>query len=461
MSGQTTSGQNQAGTFVGHVLFISYYFPPVATIGAMRPWHLAQEFHRRGYQVTVITSALAGKTELNVVGFKVHHIEAFDSRWVSKVLKRKQKRHPISSSSQTASRSTGARALLESAVRRSLVLRRLLDSFPMSVLAGEGGILFAVRALMTAFQEPSPTVIFSSSAPMIDHLLARGVRRFRGGTWVSDFEDPLVDSLLTTGSSSPSAFDKRQGALTWRAIGRPTMATAVSEGVLEVIQLPVPKLAVLQGLSQFVRAANRPQGNEFKMVYTGSIYPDRQSIEPLCVEWRKLIDSANPGAVHARLVYAGPHGKYLLEELTKFNLEHQFDDLGVITHKESLDLQSLSDANVMLTWSHPGRRGVLTGKLFEYLPAKRPIVCLVNGDHDPEIEKFFSKDPNLLCVFGGLPDSVTRLRNTLGGWMSDVHLSSQHPQEISQSFLDSLSWERQTNELFQRLEQLDRRHSQP
>ena len=53
-----------------------------------------------------------------------------------------------------------------------------------------------------------------------------------------------------------------------------------------------------------------------------------------------------------------------------------------MSRKESLEIQKKSDLLLFLEWNDPTARGVLTGKLFEYIVSGTPIISLgVTEEH--------------------------------------------------------------------------------
>jgi hypothetical protein len=415
----------------------------------MRPLHLAQQYRNRGYQVTVVTSSLAGKAPLrdarwDLSDITVIHIQTFDSRWISSQLKlcRAAQRDP-------ATKTPTSKIDQRSFIRRSPTIRRLLDTFPFSMIIGEGGPIFFIRGLAIAARVTKPDIIVTSSAPMIDHLLGRIVRRIRGGLWIADFEDPLMDSLSTTTRKQiASNSERRHERIVWRTIGKPDMVTAVSQGVLATVQANSPKLALLPGVSEIPRTGARPSSPFFTIVYTGSLYGAKQDPAPLLVAWRKLLDADVAGAALIRLIYAGPDSHQMKMHMVNARLDQEFIDVGVVSHNEALRLQDEADINLLLTWSTPNSRGVLTGKLFEYLASKRPIICVLTGDNDPEVAGLFRGDPGLVFVHTGDSVDEQALRNTLQHWVTSFAQNAVRPTQIHPNALKHLTWSHQTTPLF-------------
>jgi hypothetical protein len=46
--------------------------------------------------------------------------------------------------------------------------------------------------------------------------------------------------------------------------------------------------------------------------------------------------------------------------------------------------------NLVLSWADKEYKGVVTGKIYEYMKARKPILTIINGDRDEEIETIMS-----------------------------------------------------------------------
>jgi hypothetical protein len=63
-----------------------------------------------------------------------------------------------------------------------------------------------------------------------------------------------------------------------------------------------------------------------------------------------------------------------------------FQDYGMLSREEAERIQHRSHVNLLLTYSTDALQGNLTGKLYDYLAARRPILVVINGPKDTEIE---------------------------------------------------------------------------
>ena len=79
----------------------------------------------------------------------------------------------------------------------------------------------------------------------------------------------------------------------------------------------------------------------------------------------------------------------ILRELQQPEFEGLFETQAYLKHRESVGHLVASDVSLLIIDDAPVNRGILTGKLFEYIGARRPILALApEGDAAQLIRKF-------------------------------------------------------------------------
>jgi glycosyltransferase involved in cell wall biosynthesis len=133
----------------------------------------------------------------------------------------------------------------------------------------------------------------------------------------------------------------------------------------------------------------------FNIVYTGSIYyPDRDP-RPLFGALKKLLDNGNVISDEFSLEFFGTKNQDLKHLIDGFpGIERCVRVHGAIPHRASIARQK--GAHVLLHLAHGSEKGILTGKLFEYLAAKRPILC-IPGDKDCVEETLRRTKSGIVC----------------------------------------------------------------
>jgi hypothetical protein len=66
-------------------------------------------------------------------------------------------------------------------------------------------------------------------------------------------------------------------------------------------------------------------------------------------------------------------------------------DHGWVSEDEARRLQTQSCINLLLTISSPALQGVLTGKMIEYLEAGSPVLAIVVGQNDTELQNILTE----------------------------------------------------------------------
>jgi hypothetical protein len=318
-------------------------------------------------------------------------------------------------------------------------LIRLADSFPISLLIGEGGWLYihyAVKLASKLIREQKITHIYSSFRPTADHVIASKLKRkFKHLIWIADFRDLPVDN-----NRKNTFFPKYQDLYYHELLKNADWILTVSEGLKKRLDAYHPRvLLVRSGIHKFIKP---PDLNEvqrkFTMVYTGSIYKEHQDLKTLFTALKYLIDQQLINPEKFQLVYAGMDKYWWEKQLREQKLEKISDTKELLTLSDSIQLQHSGHVNILLSWSGPYTTGVLTGKLYEYLAAEKPILCVVNGMQDLEIETLF-RETNAGKVF------YTTQENLIRNWVLDLYNTWVETGQVSfmmnKDALEKLDWE--------------------
>ena len=78
--------------------------------------------------------------------------------------------------------------------------------------------------------------------------------------------------------------------------------------------------------------------------------------------------------------YAGADYTELLTQLKPYGLQEIAVNHGYVTRSQSLAMQEQADVVLLLNWNQDNYTGVIPGKLYEYMAAKRTICALIMGN---------------------------------------------------------------------------------
>lgn len=419
------------------LLILYYNFPPVKVPGAVRIHHFYQAalpWFERIYALAASNRRYFLQDPSLETGCRnIIEVPTWDLRRL--MMKKKARNAPFVSSS-----------LKERPIVRWA--RRLIDGFPFNILIGDGGLVYILLGYWRArhlIQQEGITHIFSTFRPYSDHLIAHLLkRRFPHLFWIADFRDLHIDPLRK--NVFWPAFQR------WcnrRILRRADLVTTVSEGLKQHLKELAPRVYVLRNGMGAVTDRSVPveESDQFTVVYTGALYEGQRDPAPLFIAISELVNKKCLDPSKISLMYAGPDGQAWLQSARQAGIEYAVSSLGIISRQEALQLQCRAHLNLLLTWASPGIGGVLTGKLFEYLQAGRPILALVNGSRDPELEEilghwqengvFYSEGPELPAM---LEQFLLRHYRIWEGTEKEII-------PLDRNYLEQFSWPHQMRKL--------------
>jgi hypothetical protein len=407
------------------LLMIAYLFPPVQAVSTLRWYHLYQEGRRYFSQITVITARhwryLHHDPQLELE-FKPHLVPAFDLRGLTLLRQnRPYVPHQIK--------------------QRPWVnhLLRLLDAFPFNLLLGDGGIVYILRGYhlgVKLVKKEKLTHLTSSFRPYSDHAIAFLLKwRFPHLYWIADFRDLHIDPSRVR-MWSPIL----QRWFNQKILQKADLVTTVSEGLAGQLRFFHNRVYVLRnGIDPLYRAAENDQqvGSKFIITYTGSLYPGFQNPALLFEALFNLMQNGLLAAADVQLVYAGKDGDFWQKELEVWNLASIAIDRGMLSLQDARGLQQQSCLNVLLSWATPDLQGILTGKLYEYLAARKPILALVEGAEDPELELILEQTESGRVFYAeDLPELEKFILGQYQDWQDSGHSKTLATNEE----LQALTW---------------------
>ena len=362
----------------GGFLFLSYYYPPLKSMGSMRAYYLSHELSKE-HEVHVISTDNAHRLEQEALpistDISVQYVPTYDYRTITS--KKTSKTH--------YSEGTKSSLLGRTAVK-------VLNSFPISSYLGEGGYRYRKAAYGAACQiidGGGITHIWSSFRPYADHEVAAQLKRkYPHLVWVADYRDIHVDALKDNVYWRGHQERKAQ-----RLMASADLVTTISEGCLDHLShLGKRQMLLYNGLPAVESTStDKLPTDKLHITFTGSLYGDNRDPSPLLDAIRQLLDQQLIDQSKIMINYAGKDSLKWESYINRYELETIATIHGMLPYAEALELQQRSHINLLLTFAHPDVQGALTGKLFEYIASRKLILCLIKGSRDTEIEHFVDR----------------------------------------------------------------------
>jgi len=179
----------------------------------------------------------------------------------------------------------------------------------------------------------------------------------------------------------------------------------------------------------------------FNIVHTGNLYQGRRDTSLLF----EVISSDRSTFSGIRLHFYGQDCEHARSLSVKYRMEDQVQFHGMVPRGLAVASQRRADALLLALGNDEMEAGIVTGKLFEYLAADRPI--LVTGFGGSEASKIVAETGR-----GTRVDSAETLRRTLVLWLQR-HSAGQEIAHLP-DLPDWVYREAQWNNLFHELDGL-------
>jgi glycosyltransferase involved in cell wall biosynthesis len=397
------------------VLLVTMYFPPAGGGGVQRPLKLAQY--------------------LPALGVETHVLAPDDPKWVHRDNELRvptqawvhRARYLGPRARKPAEELRGTDGFERALVQAQLTARRLLVP-DASVTWNMTAIPAAVRI---ARREGIDAVV-TTSPPGSVHLVGAATRRLTDARWIADLRDPLVANQHRRDDTAAARARQAANEQVARLVARNADAiSCVSEAIADEVRALGPRGVVRTiangcDFDDFAGLEYRP-AERFRITHTGSFFGKRDP--------RPFLQAFHDANLDAVVRFVGDFRSSDREWAESLDLGDRLELVGYVSRTESLRLQRDSEALLLLVPDAAGRgKGVLSGKVFEYLAAGRPILAVVPPDG---VAAELVRETGAGVVVA--PDDVDGMRDALvamhaqfaNGGLPAVELSARDEERLS------------------------------
>ena len=343
------------------VLIVTLYFPPAGGGGVQRPLKLAQY--------------------LPALGIETHVLAPEDPKWVHRDpdlrVPTQAWIHRVRYVGPKARKPTEELAVADGLGRvllqAQVTARRLL--LPDASVTWN---LTAIPAALRIVRREGIDAVLTTSPPGSIHLVGAAVERATGIRWLADLRDPLVANQHRRADTAATRARQAANEQLARLVARRADAiSCVSEAIAEEVRELEPR-GIVRTISNgcdfddFAGLEYHP-APRFRITHAGSFFGKRDP--------RPFLQALKDSGVDAVARFVGDFRSSDRDWARGLALGDRLELIPYAPRAESLRLQRDSEALLLLVPDAGGRgKGVLSGKVFEYLAAGRPILAVVPPD---------------------------------------------------------------------------------
>ena len=365
-------------------LVVSFYFPPAAGGGVQRPLKMAQY--------------------LPALGVETHVLAPDDPRWVHRD---DGARLPTQAWVHRARYlGPGGRKPAEElhgteGVERMLVQARLLGRRLIVPDENASWALTAVPTAIRLVRDQGIDVVVTTSPPGSVHLVGAAVKRATGARWIADVRDSLTAHVHRRADTTATRVKERLRSSTAHLVASQADAVVcVADFIADEVRGlgargEVRVIANGCDFDDVAGLAYRP-AERMRITHTGSFFGKRDP--------RPFLQALHDSGLDVVARFLGDFRSADREWAEGLGLADRLQLMPYAPRATSLSLQRDSEALLLLIPEAGGRgRGVLSGKVFEYLSVRRPVLALVPPDDVGAIREALA-GLHERFVEGGLPD---------------------------------------------------------
>lgn len=247
-------------------------------------------------------------------------------------------------------------------------------------------IIPSIKYLTDFFADEKPDIIISTGPPHSTHLIACGLKKNLKIPWIADFRDPwtgidFFDQLKLTGWARKEHFRLEKKVLSNAdkviAVGWNLGEELKSKGADQVE-------IITNGYddSDFTtKGGAELKNSKFVLSHIGSLNIDRNPV----ILWKVLNSIISNNSDFAEKLVIRLIGKVdvkVIDSIREQRLENFLEKVDYLPHDQIPEQYKNSALLLLLLNNTPNIKGIVTGKLFEYIASGTPVLCIGSDDGD-------------------------------------------------------------------------------
>jgi hypothetical protein len=239
---------------------------------------------------------------------------------------------------------------------------------------------------LTEFLKINPVdAVITTGPPHSMHMIGLGLKKkYPALPWIADFRDPWTNIDFYKDLNLTRFADKIHHRFEKKVVQTSDCVVVVSQGMKEEFELMHPKKlqVITNGYDESdVLKDEVALDQKFSITHTGTLNAARN---PQTV-WAVLSEICSENKVFKADLQIQLIGKVdysVLEDIRQSGLHDHLLKIDYLSHKEAIVKQNGSQVLLLLINQSANAKGILTGKFYEYLAAKRPILAVGPTDGD-------------------------------------------------------------------------------
>lgn len=253
----------------------------------------------------------------------------------------------------------------------------------------------SIRFLSNYVIKNNINVVISSGPPHSMHMIALGLKsKYPKIKWLADFRDPWTNIDFYDKLMLSSLADTKHKRLEKNVLQEADIVVSVGNSMSEEFK-EIVKQDGFNRLEKFkvitngfdtddLNSNNCIKDIKFSLAHIGTLVKDRNPL----ILWKVLSQLVNTNPKFAQELEIKLVGKvdyFVMEQINFYGLKPYLTKIDYLPHNLVIEEQKKSHVLLLLVNNTKNAKGILTGKIFEYLAANVPILAIGPTDGDLSI----------------------------------------------------------------------------
>jgi glycosyltransferase involved in cell wall biosynthesis len=225
-------------------------------------------------------------------------------------------------------------------------------------------------------------IVITTGPPHSLHLIGLQLKRDLKVKWIADFRDPWTEIDYFHQLPLSKKAMQRHHYLEKEVLKNADAVLVVGKTMRKNFEKFNQQIfTVTNGFDDEVLRISEQLDAKFTMTHVGLMNADRNPL----ILWEaisEIISENNRFKADFQLNLIGKVDETVKKNISKYNLEKHVQLIDYVAHNEVIEFQIKSQVLLLLVNNVPSAKGIITGKIFEYLMAKRPILAIAPSDGD-------------------------------------------------------------------------------
>lgn len=251
----------------------------------------------------------------------------------------------------------------------------------------------SVNYLKKFLKENHFDALVTTGPPHSVHLIGLNLKKeFPDLKWISDFRDPWTEISYYQHLKLTKFADRKHRNLEQKVFENADITLATSYADAENFKKKgANAVCITNGFdveNQEPRTENSEPSTQFTLSYIG-VLEQLRNPEVLWKVLNDLMKENEDFSKNFQLKFVGRIDDRILDEITNSELNDSVKNLGYLSHSEAnLEMQN-SDLLLITNFPEDKSKGIIPGKIFEYLATKKQIISF--GPKDSDVKRILEE----------------------------------------------------------------------